>query len=321
MLEWHTASGRDGAGYAEGEMDIQQLRRFLAVAEHENMLRAAAALNLTQPAMSRSIRALEDELQISLFDRTSKGVILTQFGKMLLSHVKVILNEHHRAVLNLSALRGGTRGQLSVGAGHTFATELLPQASAQLYAKSSRIAVRVKEGLYEDLVDSLRKGDIDIAFTLIPNALDRVEDLVIETLIEPRERVVARADHPLAGRKRLSIGELGKAKWVLPDQTFNLSSFLDYFDRSDADPPENVIKTSSIPFLQGMLEKSDFLAMISEQLVTQQLESGRLVILDTDFKLGQRRAGAIYRAFGTAPPALQLLLRKVRELCKSGEAA
>src|SRR5262249_55856056 len=163
-----------------------------------NMLRAAAALNLTQPAMSRSIRALEAELQISLFDRTSKGVILTQFGKMLLSHVKVILNEHHRAVLNLSALRGGTRGQLSVGAGQTFATELLPQAIAQLYAKSSRIAVRVKEGLYEDLVDSLRKGDIDIAFTLIPNAVDRVEDLVIETLIEPRERVVARADHPLA---------------------------------------------------------------------------------------------------------------------------
>ena len=98
----------------------------------------------------------------------------------------------------------------------------------------------------------------------------------------------------------------------------NLSSFLDYFDRSNADPPENVIKTSSIPFLQGMLEKSDFLAMISEQLVAQQLESGRLVILDTDFKLGQRRAGAVYRAFGTAPPALQLLLRKVRDLCKPG---
>ena len=298
-------------------MEMQQLRHFHAVAEHGNLLRAARTLHITQPGLSRSIKALETQLDVRLFDRTPRGVTLTPFGTELLSHVRVILNEQQRAILSVNALRNGRRGHINVGVGQSFASSLLPQAVKILFESDPNISMRVREGYYEELVRLLRVGEVDLVLSLMPPPGDRVDDLVIKPLVEMRSEVVASGRHPLAGKRNVTMNDLGKAKWLVQDQAHATRSFLDLFARSDVPPPAVVIKTTSMSFLRGMLLTSDFVALIGDQLLAPEIANGRLAILNGQLPMQIRQAGAIYRAFGTTHPAINALLQGLTAVCKA----
>ncbi len=302
-------------------MEMQQLRHFHAVAEHGNLLRAARTLHITQPALSRSIKALETQLDVRLFDRTPRGVTLTPFGTELLSHVRVILNEQQRAVLSVNALRNGRRGHINVGVGQSFASSLLPQAVKAMFDADPNISMRVREGYFEELVRLLRVGEVDLVLSLMPPPGERVDDLIIKPLIEMRSEVVVSTSHPLASKRNLSINDLAKAKWLIQDQAHATRSFLDLFARNDIPPPAVVIKTTSMSFLRGMLLTSDFLALIGDQLLAPEIANGRLTILNAHLPMQIRHAGAIYRAFGTTHPAVNALLQNLMNVCKTPGAA
>src|SRR5437763_14465388 len=109
-------------------MEMQQLRHFLMVAKHRKLLAAAEELNMSQSALTRSIKALESSIGIPLFDREARGVRLTVYGKSLLAHAHVILNESKKAMNELSALKGGTKGTVLVGIGPNYSSHIVPMA-------------------------------------------------------------------------------------------------------------------------------------------------------------------------------------------------
>jgi DNA-binding transcriptional LysR family regulator len=298
-------------------MEMQQLRHFQAVAEHGNMMRAAEMLHLTQPALSRSIRALEAQLDVRLFDRTPRGVSLTAFGAELLKHARVILNEQQRAVLSVNALRNGRKGHINVGVGHSFASTLLPLATQKLFARKSDVSMRVREGYYEELVTLLRGGELDLVLSLIPPPIEKVDDLAVTLLIEMRSEIVCNSAHPLADKPAVSIAELSRSKWLLQDQSHAARTFLDLFERGNLAPPALIIKTSSMSFLRGMLRVSDFLALVGDQLLADDIASGAVAVLKTDIPRQVRQAGAVTRAYGTTPRAAYQLIETLEALCKS----
>src|SRR5690606_2404672 len=101
---------------------------------------------ISEPALSKSVRILEDMLQVRLFDRGPRGLELTTFGESLLDHSRVIVSELRRAVLDLRELQGTEVGHVYVGAGPTFSTSLLPQAVARLLVERPGLRVSVFEG-------------------------------------------------------------------------------------------------------------------------------------------------------------------------------
>ena len=121
-------------------MDLHRLHHFLAVVEHGSIGRAAATLNLSQPALSNSIRRLEDNLEARLFDRGPHGVTPTVFGESLAERVRLIFHEVRNAEQELAALRGLHTGHVTIGAGPSIIAEILPAAIMNLQRKRQAFA-------------------------------------------------------------------------------------------------------------------------------------------------------------------------------------
>jgi len=115
-------------GYDWAQMELRHLRYFVAVAEEQNVTRAAVRLHVSQPPISRQIRDLEDELGIALFNREAKTVRLTEAGRVFLTEARIILQRADDAVQMAKAVAGGKHGEIHVGYAPSLTVELLPQA-------------------------------------------------------------------------------------------------------------------------------------------------------------------------------------------------
>src|SRR6266852_6333366 len=114
-------------GYTHGDMELRHLRYFAAVAEEENVTRAAARLRVSQPSLSRQIRDLEDELGVALFNHGAKAMRLTEAGRVFLNEARAVVERANEAVHLVKAVAGGKRGEIHVGYVSALTTEILPR--------------------------------------------------------------------------------------------------------------------------------------------------------------------------------------------------
>ena len=113
-------------------LDHRLIRQFIAAVEHGNITSASLALNISQPALTKSIRKLENSLGVKLLERHSRGVVPTSYGEILLRRGKLVEIEFEYASTEIEALRGGNQGAIRIGASPVFATLFIPKVSAQI---------------------------------------------------------------------------------------------------------------------------------------------------------------------------------------------
>lgn len=186
-------------------MEIHQLRYFVATAETGSVSRAAARCRVTQPSLSLGLRRLEEGLGVALFDRTRRGMALTDAGRALLPRARRILAEVHAARTGLSADVEAGAGSLAVGAIPTIAPYAVPGALAALRAAMPACRITVREGYTEQLVDALVGGELDCAVLSTPLDHDGVE---VEILAEEELLVVVPRGHDVGRRAEVSLAEL-----------------------------------------------------------------------------------------------------------------
>src|SRR4051794_27548339 len=143
--------------------DGRQLAAFLAIVSQGSLGRAAEALHVTQPALSRTVKRLEDQLGAPLFERHSKGMSLTPAGVALLPHAALLQREAEAAVDEINALRGLVKGTIKVGAIGSVASLVLPQAIGRVLQRWPNLRVRVVEGVWDRLAAALVGHEIDLA--------------------------------------------------------------------------------------------------------------------------------------------------------------
>ena len=142
-------------------MDLKQLQYLLVTIEHRSFARASKILHISQPALSKAVKRLEESLGVQLLERLPRGVRPTLYGEALAAHASLINNEVVRASDAIIALRDGNTGRVVVGAGSSMRMELLPEAVVRLRQRRPDVDITMVGELYDDLLPDLKKGELD----------------------------------------------------------------------------------------------------------------------------------------------------------------
>jgi DNA-binding transcriptional LysR family regulator len=248
-------------------LESRRLRHFLTTYELGSIGQAAEKLLLTQPALSKSIRQLEDDLGVRLFDRTPLGVMPTVYGNALALHAKAIEAQVRQAEAQLQSLRGVAKGVVTIGIGPSVATYMMPLATSRLQKLQPGIELSVTEGLVDDLIPALRRGEIKLAVGAWPRIADPA--FSTEVLLKDEIKVWAAADHPLVGRP-VELHELITYPWALPPSNQRWRQQLEeqFFERG-LSPPKPAVVSNSSTFLRSLLKGGEYLSFLPRQLIGQ----------------------------------------------------
>ena len=153
-------------------MDLVQLKRFLVAAEAGNLRRAAIQLHVSQPALTQSIKSLEQGLGVQLFERSARGVALTPFGRALAPRARMILNERERIACDMAELGGGDPQRITVGVAPYFSRQIFPAAVLRTLGHRPALQVQIIERHTTELVKLLQEGEIEFAFCVHNPVID-----------------------------------------------------------------------------------------------------------------------------------------------------
>lgn len=296
-------------------MEMQQLRHFVSAVEHGNLGKAARALNITQPALSRSIRNLENAVGAPLLERTARGVAPTMFGETLMAHSRAILNEAARALDDVRALKGVSQGHVAVGITENFASHVAPEAVSALVKERPGVSVSIAGGFYDELVARLRRGELDFLFALFPTT-PKEPDLVFDELLISHSRVFAGADHPLAKKARVALAELVEHPWVVVDHQPAMTKFFrSFFEDKGLSIPTQTVRTDSVTFLKSVLAATGYLTVMPEHLMRDELANGKIVRIDCESLVVTSRCGVVTRRRGAKSPAAVALMKSLQAVC------
>jgi DNA-binding transcriptional LysR family regulator len=248
--------------------NIGLVRQFLAVAREGNVTVAAETLGISQPALTKSIRRLEAECGVPLFDRHKRGVSLTLYGKALLRHAKLIDSECRFASSELEALREGHRGQLKIGGGPFWGATLLPAAVAEVGRRFPDLRIKLTIGVNPVIHPMLFDGELDLTVSAAPHDIEALPPHVaFKEINRIHHRTFARHDHPLFAKPEVDMRELSRFPWVVYQHD------LDVIQRVSASlaalgagPPKVAVEASSLVAVLQLVRFGDFLTCLAAPL-------------------------------------------------------
>lgn len=194
-------------------MEFQQMRYVVAVAEERSFTRAAERCFVVQSALSHQIKALETELGLTLFARTSRRVDLTAAGEAFLSAARASLEAADRAVADAAAATGQVRGTLTIGVIPTVTALDLPAALGGYHRAHPAVRIRLQSGGSAEFITAIAEGSVDVALLGLPEPTS-AKGVATRELARERLVAVVSADHRLAGRRRLKLADLAGETFV-----------------------------------------------------------------------------------------------------------
>lgn len=261
-------------------MELRQLKHFQEIVRYSSLGQAAERLNITQPALSKSMRNLERSLGVQLLERHPSGVTPTEYGLVFLNYAALVNAELGRAVEELNELKGRGRGVVRVGAGITLMQYLLPQAVRAFMGQDESARVTFRQGLKDELVAALRRGDIDVMVSSIGPG-DEADDLRQEPVLADRIAVVADRGHPLAAAPGLTLGRLTGCQWVVPENNEPEGERLaTAFQLAGLPAPNVAVRTASSIFMAALLKGSRYLSYLPKALIEIDPDYAHLTALD-----------------------------------------
>lgn len=195
-------------------MELRQLRSALALAEHRHFTRAAEELSIAQPALSQQIKALEDELHVRLFERSSRRVRLTDAGAAFVVEARRIIDDLERLRTSMHEYAGLVRGRVTVGAMQLFSETTLPHILGGFHREYPGIEIALREDVTQALLGDLRTGALDVAIANIASEGEH-PDLQIWSIRSDRLAIAMAPSHPLAVREAVRFEDLRDEPFVV----------------------------------------------------------------------------------------------------------
>ncbi len=244
-------------------MKLSQIRNVIAIADYGGLRLAAVHLGLAQPALTRSIRELEHELDVVLFERRARGMTPTPMGEAFIRRARAIQAEVQRSRDELDQLRGVSRGRVAIGLSMASNIAILPVVLPPFRKRFAGVRLSIVENLLPALRGALLSGEMDMYVGPVAE-FPVAQGLTAEILFENERVVLARANHPLL--KATSLAGLLAAGWVGTAVTDDLQAEMDPFFRHHGLPaPRIEVETRSALSTLFVAASSDLLAMMPRQ--------------------------------------------------------
>lgn len=243
-------------------LTLRQLRLLLAVAQAGSILKAANEVGLTQPALSKAIRELEELVESKLFDRTSRGVSPTPHGQILLRRAAAVIDELRQAADELGSLKDADGGELRVGGTPTACAGILVATASRFLKGRPGFHIQAAELESVKLGSAVLARSLDVGFGSLHVAGEH-PGLLFERLFDDRLFVVAGAGHPLASRKKISLEEARSYRWVLPPMEGPVVATLrSAFRRQKLAMPDTAVTTMSLLLRFEMVASNALLSVM-----------------------------------------------------------
>ncbi|WP_199052113.1 LysR substrate-binding domain-containing protein [Aquitalea sp. ASV15] len=241
-------------------MKHHQLRALLAVAQHGSIRAAARAVCLSQPALTKALRELEQDLGVPLLMRSARGVQLTHFGLALQKRAQVILAEMQQAREEIHQLSGELFGKVSIGVTPLVAMKFLASAVDKFQKRMPNIQLVIHEGFLPLALPSLRDRMLDVLVGAI-NPAYLGSEFVFTPLLEEKIIITVRQGSPLA--KKRSLAELHQACWILNSLPGNISSqVLEMYASLGLPLPARIIESQSFTAWLCLCSQSDLVSAV-----------------------------------------------------------
>ena len=304
-------------------MDMRLLTRFASVIEHGSLNKAADALHLSQPALSKSIQQLEIVFKVPLLHRGARGVVPTEYGKVVLERSRLVSVEFDNIHAEIAALRDGVLGQVSIGMppGEGFLTRVMSHVTLELLRGKGRICLNITVGSRAQLLQALRHGELDVLIAVLGR--DPLGDLVEAPLFADRDMLIVRSSHPLHGRSVAEVSDLVGYRWVVSTEATGLADELTAEALKLGLPaPEGAIRSNSSLLVKNLVAQSPAIGFIARDAAAVEIEARQFQELrlgkvgpQVAIAMAPRQIGFIYRSDSALSSASRTLMKDIRRVC------
>ena len=240
------------------------LRAFLAVVREGNLSAAARTLSVSQPALTKSIRKLEQQFGVALFDRRARGMTLTRSGAALLAHAKLIEAQCSFADAEIESVAHGEGGRIRIGAGTYWGVTLMSRAIATLQARQPRLRVDLEVGVNWVILPKLFAGDLDFVMSALPDRSELPAGIEAHSFGELHLRIVASRHHSLLRRRRVTVADLARHPFVLYQHDRDVLTRLTALMRSEGAAPAIMVETTSLHVVMQLIQSGRYLACLPD---------------------------------------------------------
>jgi DNA-binding transcriptional LysR family regulator len=257
-------------------LNLHLLRLFAAVAEHGSFSGAARATHISQPAVTKGIQELEKQIGVPLLERGARGVRLTEAGRILEDHARVIFAAESSAEDELRARRGLTGGTLRIGASLTIGNYYLPPLVAEFHQAYPQLELHLTIQNTETIASLLVDYKLDVALVEGPVHHERI---LVRKWRDDELAVVAAANHPFARRKKLSAADLSDATWVVREPGSGTREVVEEVLKQRGLLSRHTLEINSTAAIKQTVGSGLGLAMVSLHAAADQIALGKLKIL------------------------------------------
>lgn len=272
-------------------MEIDQIETFLAVGTYGGFHRAAAALRVSQPAVSARIRALEDSLGVKLFTRAGATLVISPAGKALRPHAEQLLRDVAKARQAVHELQPSSGGTLSIAAALSVCTYFLPDVMKDYQATNPKVMVSLRSGTSAQVLKMVLDGEVEIG---VARSLNHPE-VETMTLRDDPLILVGHPKHPATHRRNVLLQDVetmpliffdrGSSDWTLTQSLFRRAGQL----------PNTVLEVETIEAAKRMVERKLGLSFLPQIAVIHELQKGKLAAVTiTDAETLHRTLDVIY---------------------------
>lgn len=276
-------------------LKFRHLVLITTLARTANMHTTAQQMGLSQPAVSKMLRDIEELFGFALFERQTRKLLPSDLGKVVIQYAESTLNDAQGFIHQLDTMRKGGHGNIKIGAIFAATAKTLPLALAELKRRRPLLAIELVEETSDHLLEMLENKQLDLVIAR-HTKLQQQQRFDFQPLAEEPFWLVANRNHPLIERCDIPPAELTAWPWVLYPQDTPMRQMLDYvLAQHDIAQPSNIIETTSVQTTLHLLSNSHTLALLPEAVACREVEQGTLAVLSTPLTTQPLRYGILTR--------------------------